>query len=80
MKPKFPRTLILLLLCTVLVFALAAGSIADFGGFSGDSDYGGSSDWGSSSDWSSSSSDWGSSSSSDGGDGGPFTTLSLIHI
>ena len=80
MKPKFPRTLILLLLCTVLVFALAAGSIADFGGFSGDSDYGGSSDWGSSSDWSSSSSDWGSSSSSDGGDGGPFTTIVVIMI
>ena len=36
MKPKFPRTLILLLLCTVLVFALAAGSIADFGGFADD--------------------------------------------
>lgn len=78
MKPRFPRTLILLLLCMALAFMLAAGSIADFGGFSGDSDYGGSSDWGGGSDWSSSS-DW-DSSSSGGSDGGPFTTIAVIAI
>lgn len=51
MKKRLAITSIIL---AVLFFTLCTGVSADFGGFSGDSDYGG--DWGSSSD-----SDWGSS-------------------
>lgn len=58
------------MLVLILLFTLISGGLADFGSFSGDSDFGSSSswssdssDWGSSSSWSSSSSDWGSSSS-----------------
>lgn len=65
------KKLFALLLAFLLVFSVSAVSFADFGDFSGDSDWG--SDWGSDwdSDWGSdwdSDSDWGSS--SDWGDSG----------
>lgn len=56
-----------ILLVVLLLFTLLPGGLADFGSFSGDSDFGGSSwsdsssDWGGSSSWSSGSSSWGSS-------------------
>lgn len=57
-----------IMLVLVILFVLIPVGLADFGSFSGDSDFGGSSSWSSDSDWGSSSSwssssDWGSSSS-----------------
>ena len=77
------RRLLALALCICIVLAAAIAAGADFGDFSGDSDYG-SSDWGSSdsswdssSDWSSSSDDYYYDSDSSGGD---FNTVSVIIL
>ncbi len=58
MKKRF-FAITAIIIC-VLMLTISMSALADFGGFSGDSDYGG--DWGGSSD-----SDWGSSGSSSGG-------------
>lgn len=66
-----------LLLVVLLSGTAVLKSKADFGDFSGESDYGSSSDWGSSSsDWGSSSSDWGSSSS----DWGSSSSSSTYYV
>lgn len=81
------RALILTALLIAVIMLLSAASVyADFGGFSGDSDYGGSSwggsDWGGS-DWSGSDSGFGFFSFGDDGDGtrsggGSYLTLLVI--
>ena len=66
-----------LILC--LLLALSAPAWADFGSFSGDSDYGGGSDWGSSdSSWSNNDYYYSGSTSSD--DGGGFGTMAALFV
>ena len=70
MSKTFLRRLFVLALCACLVLLAVLPAGADFGDYSGDSDYGSSSDWSSSDsdwDWSSSDSDYSSSSESSGG-------------
>ena len=72
------RRLLALALCICIVLAAAIVAGADFGDFSGDSDYGSSdSSWDSSSDWSSSGDDYYYASDSSGGD---FNTVSVIIL
>lgn len=66
-----------LILC--LLLALSAPAWADFGSFSGDSDYGGGYDWGSSdSSWSNNDYYYSGSTSSD--DGGGFGTMAALFV
>ncbi|MEL7609537.1 MAG: TIM44-like domain-containing protein [Bacillota bacterium] len=83
---RIKRLLAFVLACC-LIAVIAVGSLADAGGFAGDSDYGssgGSSDWGSSSDWDSSGSSSGGfivGSDDSGGFGGfGFTSILVIIV
>ena len=69
MKQTWFKRLLALALCVMLVLIAALPAGADFGDYSGDSDFGDSSDW-SSSDSSWDSSDWDSDSYADSSDGG----------
>ena len=69
MSKTFLRRLFMLALCACLVLLAVLPAGADFGDYSGDSDFGDSSDW-SSSDSSWDSSDWDSDSYADSSDGG----------
>lgn len=72
--------LILLLVCCI--FAIPVTTRADFGNFSGDSDYGGSSDWSSGNSYSSydDDRDYGSSSGASGDDSLGFVVTLIIFI
>ena len=69
MKQTWFKRLLALALCVMLVLIAALPAGADFGDYSGASDFGDSSDW-SSSDSSWDSSDWDSDSYADSSDGG----------
>ena len=83
MKQTWFKRLLALALCVMLVLIAALPAGADFGDYSGDSDFGDSSDW-SSSDSSWDSSDWDSDSYADSSDGGTlglsFWVIGIILI
>ena len=83
MKQTWFKRLLALALCVMLVLIAALPVGADFGDYSGDSDFGDSSDW-SSSDSSWDSSDWSSDSYADSSDGGTlglsFWVIGIILI
>ena len=80
MKQTWFKRLLALALCVMLVLIAALPAGADFGDYSGDSDFGDSSDW-SSSDSSWDSSDWDSDSYADSSDGGtPGLSFWVIGI
>ena len=78
MKKKW----ILILLLVYSIFAIPVTTRADFGNFSGDSDYGGSSDWSSGNSYSSydDDRDYGSSSGASGDDSLGFVVTLIIFI
>ena len=78
MKKNFVRILLALTLCVCLVFAMTQLSVADFGGFAGDTDYGGG-DWGGGYDDYDYDYDYGGSSGG-GGSGGPFTYVIIAIV
>ena len=80
MSKKLTRRLLAALLCLMLALTVILPAGADFGDYSGDSDWGSSSDWSSSSDWGSDYDYYDSGDYSSSGELGPATIVIIVIL